>query len=112
MIASACNRLGKAPMNDDRYSMKIRNIGQQEIDLLECLVRIDLGQALDSRATDMCRRLIEAGLVEDSDGGLVLTPAGIERCRSLKHRVAGDREAARVIADRGIAFASVPLHGT
>jgi len=96
-------------MNDDRFSMKIGNIGQQEIDLLECLVRIDLGQPLDSRATDMCRRLLEAGLVEDSDGGLVLTPAGIERCRSLKHRVAGDREAAKVIADRDIAFASVPL---
>jgi hypothetical protein len=111
MIAPACNRPGKAHMNDDRYSMKIGNIGQQEIDLLECLLRIDLGQALDARAADMCRRLIEAGLVQDSDDGLVLTPAGIERCRSLKHRVAGDKEAARVIADRGIGLASASLHG-
>ena len=110
MIAPACNRLGKAHMNDDRYSMKIGNIGQQEIDLLECLVRIDLGQALDARATDMCRRLIEAGLVQESADGLVLTPAGIERCRSLKHRIASDKEAARVIADRGIALASGSLH--
>ena len=97
-------------MIDDRYSMNIGNIGQQEIDLLECLVRIDLGHALDARATDMCRRLIEGGLVEDTDDGLVLTPAGIERCRSLKHRVAGDKEAAKVIADRGIALAGMPLH--
>lgn len=97
-------------MNGDRYSMKIGNIGQQEIDLLECLVRIDLRQGLDPRAVDMCRRLVEAGLVEDSDDGLVLTPAGIERCRSLQHRVAGDKEAARVIADRGIALASVMRH--
>lgn len=111
MIAPACNRPGTARMNGDRYSMKIGNIGQQEIDLLDCLVRIDLGQALDSRAADMCRRLIEAGLVEDSEDWLVLTPAGIERCRSLKHRVAGDREAARVIADRGVALASVALQG-
>lgn len=98
-------------MNDDRYSMKIGTIGQQEIDLLECLVRIDLGQALDARAADMCRRLIEGGLVQDSDDDLVLTPAGIERCRSLQHRVAADKEAARVIADRGIALASGPRRG-
>jgi hypothetical protein len=110
MIAPASSRLGKAPMNDNRYSMKIGNIGQQEIDLLECLVRIDLGQALDARAADLCRRLIEGGLVQDADDELVLTPAGIERCRSLKHRVAGDKEAAKVIADRGIALAGMPLH--
>lgn len=92
-------------MTDDRYSMQIRNIGQQEIDLLECLLRIDMGQALDARAADMRLRLIEAGLVQESDNGLVLTPGGIERCKSLQHRVAGDREAAKAIAARGIALA-------
>ncbi|RZA13981.1 MAG: hypothetical protein EOP93_19375 [Lysobacteraceae bacterium] len=95
-------------MQDDRYSMKIGNIGQQEIDLLECLVRIDLGQALDARAAGLCGRLIEGGLVRHSDEGLALTPAGIERCRSLQHRIAGDKEAARVLAARGIALAGVP----
>ena len=94
-------------MDDDRYSMKIGNIGQQEIDLLECLLRIDTGHALDARATDMLRRLVEAGLVQESDHGLALTPGGIERCKSLQHRVAGDREAARAIAARGLELAGV-----
>jgi hypothetical protein len=89
-------------MNDDRYSMKIGDIDQQEIDLLECLLRIDMGHAQDARAADMLRRLVEAGLVRESDNGLALTPGGIERCKSLQHRVAGDREAAKAIAERGI----------
>ena len=92
-------------MTDDRYSMKIGEIDQQEIDLLECLLRIDAGQALDARAADMLRRLVEAGLVRESDNGLALTPGGIERCKSLQHRVAGDREAAKAIAERGLAAA-------
>ncbi|HET7126134.1 MAG TPA: hypothetical protein VFI26_03415 [Lysobacter sp.] len=91
-------------MKDDRYSMKIGDIGQQEIDLLECLLRIDMGQALDARAADMRLRLVEDGLVQESGNGLALTPGGIERCKSLQHRVAGDREAARAIAARGIAL--------
>jgi hypothetical protein len=94
-------------MTDDRYSMKIRNMGQQEIDLLECLLRIDMGQALDARAEDMRLRLIDAGLVQESGNGLALTPGGIERCKSLQHRVAGDREAAKAIAARGIALAGM-----
>ena len=94
-------------MTDDRYSMKIRNMGQQEIDLLECLLRIDMGQALDARAADMRLRLIDAGLVQESGNGLALTPGGIERCKSLQHRVAGDREAAKAIAARGIALAGM-----
>ncbi len=95
-------------MNDERYSMKIGDIGQQEIDLLECLVRIDLEQTLDARAAGMRVRLIEAGLVRESGNRLALTPAGIERCQSLQHRIAGDREAAKVIAARGIALAGMP----
>ena len=94
-------------MTDDRYSMKIGDIDQQEIDLLECLLRIDTGQALDARAGDMLRRLVEAGLVQESDSGLALTPGGIERCKSLQHRVAGDREAAKAIAERGLALAGI-----
>jgi hypothetical protein len=89
----------------ERYSMKIGSIGQEEIDLLECLLRVDLRQALDSRAYEMRERLIEEGLVDSSDGELTLTYAGIERCRSLQHRISGDKEAAKVLADRGIALA-------
>ena len=79
-------------------------MGQQELDLLECLLRIDRGHALDPRADGMRKRLIAAGLVDVRDGGLSLTVAGIERCQSLMHRLAGDREAAKVLADRGIAI--------
>lgn len=89
-----------------RYSMSVGNMGQQELDLLECLVRIDRGQALDPRADDMLMRLVEAGLVDSADGVLALTLAGIERCQSLMHRMAGDMEAAKVLAARGIAIAS------
>ena len=89
-----------------RYSMNVGNMGQQELDLLECLVRIDRGQPLDPRAEDMLMRLVEAGLVDSADGTLSLTIAGIERCQSLMHRAAGDREAAKVLVARGIAIAS------
>ena|SRR4249919_4377704 len=91
----------------ERYSMSVENIGEQELDLLECLLRIDMYRTLDLRAKDMLERLIEAGLVDRADGGLTLTLAGIERCQSLQHRVAGDKEAAKVLADRGIALADL-----
>jgi hypothetical protein len=88
-----------------RYSMNVGNIGQQEIDLLECLVRIDTGHALDPRSDEMLERLVEAGLVDRSDDGIRLTLAGIERCQSLQHRVAGDKEAAKVLAARDLSLA-------
>ena len=77
---------------------------QQQIDLLECLIRIDRGETLDGRAGALRDRMIEAGLVDEVDGALRLTTAGIERCRSLQHRLASDREAAKVLAERGIAL--------
>lgn len=88
-----------------RYSMRVGNIGQQEIDLLECLLRIDLGHALDPRARGMLERLVEAGLVDRSNGDLALTMAGIERTQSLQHWIAGDKEAAKVLVERGLALA-------
>ena len=91
----------------ERYSMDVGRIGQQELDLLECLLRVDLGQALDPRAESMLDRLIEAGLVDTSSDRTTLTFAGIERCQSLQHRIAGDKEAAKVLADRGIRLASL-----
>ena len=90
--------------DEERYSIDVVAAGQQQIDLLECLLRIDRGEALDDRAGALRGRLVEAGLVDETNGVLRLTPAGIERCRSLQYRIASDREAARILADRGVAL--------
>lgn len=88
-----------------RYSTGcVGNIPQDEIDLLECLMRIDLREPLDERAGRLCTKLIDAGLVDGTERGLRLTLAGIERSQSLQHRVASDREAAKVLGARGIAL--------
>ena len=93
-------------MDDEaRYSTDVVAADQQQIDLLECLVRIDRGEPLDGRAAGLKDRLVEAGLVDETHGVLRLTPAGIERCRSLQYRIASDREAAKVLAERDVAFA-------
>ncbi|RZA20280.1 MAG: hypothetical protein EOP93_06415 [Lysobacteraceae bacterium] len=93
-------------MNESaRYAMPVGNIEQDEIDLLECLLRINNGEALDPRAAEMCTRLLAAGLVDRSGHGLHLTGAGIARCQSLQHRITSDQEAAKVLAARGIALA-------
>ena len=91
-----------------RYSMHVDAMHQDEIDLLECLLRIDMREALDPRAGHMRTRLIDAGLVDETERGLRLTLAGIERTQSLQHRLASDREAAKVLAARGIALALLP----
>jgi hypothetical protein len=93
--------------DEDRYSMEVGHISQQKLDLLECLLRIDMCLALDSRADAMLQRLIESGLVDRSGKETKLTLAGIEHCQSLPHRVAGDKEAAKVLANRGILLASI-----
>ena len=89
----------------DRYGIHVDHVNQQETDLLECLMRIDQRVALDERAQGLCERLVEAGLVDSTEHGLRLTFAGIERCQSLQHHMASDREAAKVLATRGIALA-------
>ena len=94
-------------VDDERYSMEVGLISQQKLDLLECLLRIDMRLELDPRADAMLGRLIESGLVETSDEGTTLTLAGIERCQSLQHRVAGDKEMAKVLAARGILLAGI-----
>ena len=93
--------------DEDRYSMEVGHISQQKLDLLECLLRIDMNLALDSRADAMLERLIESGLVDRSGEETNLTSAGIERCQSLQHLIAGDKEAAKVLAARGILLASI-----
>ena len=92
-------------VDEERYAIDVVAADQQQIDLLECLIRIDRGEALDGRAKALKGRLVEAGLADETDGVLRLTPAGIERCRSLQHRIASDREAARILAERGVALA-------
>lgn len=90
-----------------RFSRSIHNIDSQDLDLLECLLRIDQHKPLDERAHGLLDRLVEGGLVDRDNGDLNLTPAGVERCRSLQHRVASDKEAAKVLAARGIALADI-----
>ena len=99
-MALAWPALGMQMVEEKRYGIDVVAADQQQIDLLECLLRIDRGEALDARAADLKDRLVEAGLVDENDGLLYLTPAGIDRCRSLQHRMASDREAAKVVARR------------
>lgn len=87
-------------MKEERYSMQIGDMGQQEKDLLECLLRINNGEALDSRADALLGRLVRAGLVDSVGGIITLTSAGIRRCQSLQHREYSDDEAAQVLSDR------------
>lgn len=96
-------------MDEERYSIDVVAADQQQIDLLECLIRIDRGEALDHRAAALRGRMIEGGLVEDVDGRLRLTPAGIERCRSLQYRMASDREVVKAAAEREPAVAVAQL---
>ena len=79
-----------ACMNVDAASL-------EELGLLECLHAIAHGEELAQRSYALRDRLIEAGLATQTEEGLSLTPAGIERCRSLQHRVASDREAQRAL---------------
>ncbi|MFD0320065.1 hypothetical protein [Lysobacter gummosus] len=60
------------------------------------------GQAPGRHASALRDRLIDAALAQlDEDGDtLSLTDAGVERCKSLRHRVAADAEAAQVIKER------------
>jgi hypothetical protein len=91
----------------ERYSGRVVDIGGDDLDLLECLLRIDLGQALDARAQGLLTRIVDGGLADRSAAGLSLTHAGVQRCKSLQHRVASDREAARVLEERGLPLAAL-----
>ncbi len=65
----------------------------EELALLECLVRIDGGVAIDRRRPAFGERLVASCLAEFDGDMIRLTAAGIERCRALQHRDASDREA-------------------
>lgn len=75
-------------------------ISIEELALLDVLERIDQHMELGANASDLRLRVVEVGLAEMVDEDLRLTEAGIERCKSLHHRVAADDEAARVLAER------------
>lgn len=92
---------GQSP-GTGRYSGTVGDIGADELDLLECLLRIDLRQGLDERASGLATRIVAAGLANEGADGLSLTHAGVERCKSLQHRLASDQEAARVLLRRGV----------
>lgn len=76
-------------------------ISLEDLALLDVLQRIDQGQAPHAQSHTLRERLIEAALVaDDESGALSLTDAGVERCKSLRHRVAADAEAAQVLKER------------
>ena len=83
-----------------RYSMPVKGMGPQNADLLECLLRVDREQSLDQRSAGLVDRLLAGGLLDREEGRLILTAAGIERCRSLQHRVESDKQAGMVLASR------------
>lgn len=72
----------------------------EDLGLLDVLNRIDEGEGPGHRSKALRERLLETGLVDIQDGAMRLTQAGIERCKSLKHRVVADAEAALVLKER------------
>jgi len=76
-------------------------ISLEDLALLDVLQRIDHGHAPGDHSRTLRERLIEAALAHaGEDGALALTDAGVERCKSLRHRMAADAEAAQVLKDR------------
>jgi hypothetical protein len=53
-----------------------------------------------ANSANLCERLVASGLAMASDGELALTNVGVERCKSLHHRVAADEEAAPMLLER------------
>ena len=45
-------------IDEERYSIDVVAADQQQIDLLECLVRIDRGEALDEIGRASCRERV------------------------------------------------------
>ncbi|MGH8083166.1 MAG: hypothetical protein ACREP7_21485 [Lysobacter sp.] len=77
-------------------------ISLEDLALLDVLQRIDQGHGPGRHAQALRERLIDAALAHAGDDGetLALTDAGVERCKSLRHRVAADAEAAQVLKER------------
>lgn len=75
-------------------------ISLDELALLDVLERVDQWVEPAAGSAPLRERLVEVGLVEIVDGAMRLTDAGIERCKSLHHRVAADAEAALIVEER------------
>jgi hypothetical protein len=75
-------------------------ISLEELALLEVLKRVSQHEALTDGDSVVRERMIESGLVTEHDGGLALTSAGIEMCKSLQHRVAADAQVAKILQKR------------
>ena len=77
-------------------------ISIEDLALLEVLKRVDQQIELKSGDTEIHKRLVDSGLlVEDDEGTPRLSAAGIEMCKSLQHRIAADKQAARILAEKG-----------
>src|SRR3546814_1959606 len=72
-------------------------IALEDLALLEVLQRVDQCLPLESGDTKIHQRLIDSGLVTIDTDPLQLTSAGIELCKSLKHRVAAGTQARHII---------------
>lgn len=75
-------------------------ISLEDLALLDILQQINQSNEAAIVETEMKKRLSESALVEESEHGLVLTPAGIALCKSLQHRVAADKIAEKLIEQR------------
>ena len=72
----------------------------EDLALLDVLDRIDQHIEPAPNSGALRQRLIDTGLVLDEGGTIKLSDAGIERCKSLHHRVISDAEAAALLAER------------
>lgn len=76
-------------------------ISLEDLALLEVLQRIDQHVVLTDSDSAIRQRMTDGGLIHEGEGGLELTAAGIELCKSLQHRVAADAQAAKIVRGRG-----------
>ena len=75
-------------------------ISLEDLALLDVLKRIDQHLELTHGDTEIRKRLVDGGLIEDDEEGVRLTRAGIELCKSLQHRVAVDTQVEKVLKER------------
>jgi hypothetical protein len=88
--------------------MAMDPISLEDLALLEVLHSIDQGVELNAGQSEVRQRMVESGLAVDDEGGIRLTSAGIELCKSLQHRVAADTQAAKVLQQREDEAAQTP----
>ena len=75
-------------------------ISLEDLALLEVLQRVDQHVVLTDGDSAMRQRMLDSALIEEAEDGLALTPAGIELCKSLQHRVAADQQVAKLTQQR------------